>query len=336
MNFSKRTLLVLMTVGLVGWTVASTESKKEAKKPAAKGGAKAGTKGETPAPKSPAPAQDEAQVEAALRRSAEGFAAACNAHDPQAVAAGFLPDGEFVDGSGQVIRGREAIQAHFADGFTVFPESQIKLIVETVRVIGPGVAIEEGVVETMVTPKHPVEVSRYVALHVQQGDAWLVARSRDFPAETPPPTNHDRLLPLAWLKGDWVDESAQATIRTSCQWADNNNYLLQQFEAQVAGKISSNGSTRIGWDPLTQHIKSWTFDSDGGYSEALWTEVDGAWILKSHGVTQQGETSSATTIIRPIDADTLSWESHDRVVGGELVDDIDPIIVKRRPPSPGE
>ena len=175
-----------------------------------------------------------------------------------------------------------------------------------------------------------------MALHVREGDQWLLARSRDFPAESIPPTNHERLLPLEWLVGEWVDESPDALIVTSCKWADNENFLLQEFTARIGNRVAVNGSTRIGWDPLSKQVKSWTFDSQGGYSEALWTQVGDEWILKSRGVSSDGEVSSATNIIGKVDAATMTWSSRDRVVAGEISDDIAPIVVKRRAPAPAE
>ena len=117
-----------------------------------------------------------------------------------------------------------------------------------------------------------------------------------------------------------------------------------------AGRPRPSGSMRIGWDPATQQIKSWTFDTEGGYSEALWTgyvpretvpgvadnEKQMRWLLKSHGVTARGREFSGTSVLRQIDAATLSWESRDRVEGGTLVPDRGPLLVKRRPPPPGE
>ena len=45
---------------------------------------------------------------------------------------------------------------------------------------------------------------------------------------------------------------------------------------------------RIGWDPLTKQIKSWVFDSEGGYGDGLWTRKGNQWVIKSTGVLPDG------------------------------------------------
>ena len=92
---------------------------------------------------------------------------------------------------------------------------------------------------------------------------------------------------------------------------------------------------RIGWDPLTRQLKSWTFDVDSGYSEGLWTRIEDEWVVKIHGVNAEGEATSAVSVFRYIDEDTMSWRSYDRTVGGQPADDVPENIIKRHPPAPG-
>jgi hypothetical protein len=42
-----------------------------------------------------------------------------------------------------------------------------------------------------------------------------VASIRESPSETP--SAHDRLGELEWMLGDWVDESADAVILSTCK-----------------------------------------------------------------------------------------------------------------------
>ena len=53
------------------------------------------------------------------------------------------------------------------------------------------------------------------------------------------------------------------------------------FVIHVQGKPVMNVTQRIGWDPLTKQIKSWVFDSDGGYGDAL---LDPQWQSVDHQV----------------------------------------------------
>lgn len=278
----------------------------------------------------------EEEAQTAVRESAKGFAEAYNRHDAKALAAGFTVGGELVTEEGAVLKGREAIEKHFAAVFAAAPKATIGIRVDAIRALGSEAAIEEGMVESSTGPEHHPERSQYIAIHVKQGGEWLVARARDFPADAAPHPIHERLKDLDFLTGDWIGEGEGVLTHTSCRWTDNGNYLVQDFTIRLAGRVAVTGSTRIGWDQQSQQIRSWTFDSDGSFSEARWTGAGYEWMLKSQGVTHEGRSSTATTLLKRVDGTTLSWESRDRVEGGVLTPAIGPIVVKRRPPAPAE
>jgi uncharacterized protein (TIGR02246 family) len=278
----------------------------------------------------------EPAADAAVRESAKRFVANYNKHDAKSAAADFAPMAEFITENGTVIRGREAIERHFAAVFMEAPQAHLELQIESIRLVTSNVAIEEGRVEFVARPRTPAETSRYSALHVYQDGQWWLARTRDFSADAAALSNHERLTELEGLVGEWMEEGEDAFVATNCKWSNNRNYLLQEFTIRIGAASPVTGSTRIGWDPLTRQIKSWTFDSDGGYSEALWTRGLDQWVLKSQGVTHLGRSYSRTSILRHVDQGTLSWESRDRVEGGAVVADRRPVVVKRRPPPPSE
>lgn len=97
-----------------------------------------------------------------------------------------------------------------------------------------------------------------------------------------------------------------------------------------------SGSQRLGWDPLAKQIRSWVFDSEGGFAEGLWTRDGDQWIIKMRGVTKEGRVASGTNIITKLSDHRLTWQSRDRVVGGERIADTDEVLVVRRPPKPAE
>jgi uncharacterized protein (TIGR02246 family) len=328
----RRTAVTLFLIACAAFTllIARADDKPPAgAKPRATAPAKAEPK-ISPAKKS------EIDAEAAVSESAQRFTDAYNRHDAKTIAAGFTQNAEFVTEKGTEIRGREAIERHFASAFAAAPQVHLELNVESIRLVTSNVAIEEGRVEMITAPGESPLTSRYVAVHVNYEGKWLLARARDFSADAEPRSNHERLKELEWLVGEWIEEGEGTLVATSCRWDTTGSYLLQDFTIRLAGHSPMTGSTRIGWDPQTQQIKSWTFDADGGYSEGLWTHGADKWVLKSRGVTHLGRNFSATSILRHVDSGTLSWESRDRVEGGVLVPDRPPLVVKRRPPPPGE
>ncbi|MGQ0635304.1 MAG: YybH family protein [Planctomycetaceae bacterium] len=292
------------------------------KKPAAKSDAARGQ-----------PAGDD--VVAAIRESASRFVEAYAKHDAKALAAGFTNDAQFVDENGMVLRGRDAIEKHFVGLFKVAPQARLTMRVDAVQLIAANVALEEGTASSTPVPEEVPESSRYVALHVKQDGQWLVARARDFPASEPRPAS-EHLRQLEWLVGDWVDEGEDSLIATSCKWVDNRNFLLQEFQVRVAGRNAVSGTTRIGWDPLVKQFRSWIFDSEGGFAEGLWSRDGDTFTVRLTGVTRDGLPTSATNIIRRINESTMTWKSRDRVVGGQVEDDIGEFTVTRRAPPPAD
>lgn len=104
-----------------------------------------------------------------------------------------------------------------------------------------------------------------------------------------------------------------------------------------------SGTQRIGWDPRLKQIRSWVFDTGGGFSESLWSREDNRdnnggsrdrWVIKTSGVLKDGRSATATNILTRIDNDHAKWASVDRTAGGEVLADVEEITLVRTPPQP--
>ena len=271
------------------------------------------------------------QDQAAIRSVVGSFVDAYNAGDASAVAALFAPEAQIIDAEGNTIIGREAIEQVFADVFAEDPESRIEVNIESLRLIGTALAVEVGATKVTSAPGEPPEQTRYTVLHVKRDGGWQMALARDTEGDTP--SHYERLQPLAWLVGDWIDEGEDSLIKTSCRWSENKNYLLQTITVLSEGEVALEVSQRIGWDPLSKHIKSWNFDSAGGYGAGIWSRVGEQWIIKATAVRTDGTTASATNVVTPLNNDAYLWQSTDRVVGDEMSPSLEVTIV-RKPPEP--
>jgi uncharacterized protein (TIGR02246 family) len=271
------------------------------------------------------------EAEAAIRASVEKFVAAYNAHDVNAISALFLPQAQVVDDAGNTILGREAIAAGFASAFEATPETAIAVEIESIRFIGTALAVETGTTQTTV-PGQPDELGRYTVLHVLSEGQWMMGLVRDMPAE---PTHRDRLQELSWLVGDWIDQSRSGSVKTSCRWSDDGSFLLQDISVRQSGSEALTIHQRIGWDPLTGKFKAWMFDGEGGYGESIWTPTESGWLIKAHSVQSDGSTASATNHIEPTGLDRYVFRSVDRVVGNEVAEPVE-VIVVRQPPAPDQ
>ncbi|MCH5377555.1 MAG: DUF4440 domain-containing protein, partial [Planctomycetes bacterium] len=205
---------------------------------------------------------------------------------------------------------------------------------DSLRFAASGIAIEDGTRTVTTSDKEESATNLYTMVHVKRDGQWSIASAREMPAD-PEPTPHDRLQPLAWLVGDWVDEDADASIAISCRWVDSGNFLLLDFDARVQGETVMKSSQRIGWDPLTNRVRSWVFDSDGGYGRGDWTQLDDRWIIKSNAVLPNGLTGSATIVVQPQGEDKFIMAGFDRVLGDAVEADFESVIV-RKPPQPTE
>jgi uncharacterized protein (TIGR02246 family) len=271
--------------------------------------------------------------ERTIRAAAEAFARAYNAGDAHALAEQFSQDADVVDIDGVRTRGREAIEQVLAATFKDEPGVRIALTIDSLRFLSPDVALEEG--RNRVTPAGggaPL-ARRHLVIHVKQDGRWSMdsVREEKEPAIRP----HDRLKDLEWMLGEWTDEGADSIVRTSCHWSTDENYLLRAIAVQVHGATATNITQRIGWDPLTRQIKSWEFDSEGGYSEGLWSRDGTGWVVKHNGVLPDGRTASATRLIALERPNRVRWASIDRVAGGEAIPDELSYIMVKVPPAPG-
>ena len=270
--------------------------------------------------------------ESAIRASVEQFIKAYNARDAKAIAELFLPQAQVVDENDDTIQGRADIESLFAGVFEEQPETGIEVTIESIRFIGTNLALETGSTLTVPPEGEAPEGGRYHVLHVLQDGKWSMGLVRDMPAE---PTHRDHLAALSWLVGDWVDESRDGTVRTSCRWSDSDSFLLQEITVSQSGQESIKISQRIGWDPLGKRFKSWVFDSEGGYGEGNWSPTETGWLVKATSVNNDGTTASATNHIEPTGLDRYVFQSVDRVSGNEILPSVE-VVVVRQPPQPQE
>jgi uncharacterized protein (TIGR02246 family) len=322
-----RTLLIAigLLAGLVVVISPSVRSQSDSKKEAATAAAQGQDK-EVKKPKA-----DRSADEAAIRANVAAFVKAYNAKDAKAIAALFTPDGQVVNKDGEASEGRAAIEQAFKDIFSDAAQKRIEVNVESIRFVGSDLAVEEGTTKETFAPGEPPDYDRYTVIHVKRDGKWLMAMARD--EEGPEATPREQLRPLAWLVGEWVDDGGSVVVKSTCRWSEDGNFLLQEFNIQVSGKDETRVSQRIGWDPLAKRIRSWVFDSDGGFGESLWTRDDDVWVIKATGVRPDGTTASSTNMLVPAGKDAYVWRSRDRIVGDEVVPNVE-VKVVRKPPQP--
>lgn len=283
---------------------------------------------EEPIPKVGAESKD---AESAIRANVQAFIKAYNAGDAKGVSQLFAPEAQMIDEDGNTTQGREAIEKVFAAIFADAPGNRVAVNIESIRMIGTAFALETGDTKVIRKTGEVAESTRYTVAHIKNREGqWLMALVRDTPEEAP--SNYERLKALEWLVGDWIDESHESVVMTSCRWNKNKNFLMQEIKIRMRGRDAMNVTQRIGWDPLAKRIKAWMFDSEGGYGESVWVQDGDRWLVKATGVRRDGVTSSATNMFTRTGNDSYTWHSSDRVVGHDVMPPIE-IKVVRKPPA---
>jgi uncharacterized protein (TIGR02246 family) len=294
------------------------------------------TSSDTPAA-NPAPPQAGAaddQEHAAIRAVANAFLDAYGAKDAAAIGALFTENAEIVDDDGEVTQGRAAIVERFARIFTANESGKLDIDVESIHLLSPAVAVEEGTATVSGDAGEKPETSRYSVIYVKQDGRWLQARIQDqTPSEE---TARDHLKDLEWMVGEWVNESDDELVSTTCSWSDNGSFLIRQFDVKIEGQVALSGTQRIGWDPLRKQFRTWVFDDEGGFAEGFVAhdEDDNQWVVKSTGVNSDGQPVTATTVFRPLDPDRIGWQTLERTVAGVALPGFDQYILVRKPPQP--
>lgn len=267
---------------------------------------------------------------AAIRQRIASYAAAYNRHDAQALADHCAENAVYVDhDTGERIEGRAAIAEMFQGLFQGDERSQLSVTVDSIRLIPPNVAIEDGSAEIISADGQPTS-SSYTAVHVKQSGAWYLDSVRETQTPSPPSAEPTQLDQLAWLVGEWLDEDENASIRTHWNWSKNKRFITSAFSISVENRIELEGTQIIGWDPAQQRIRSWVFDSDGGFGEAVWRRAGNQWTVESTSTLSDGSQGSATNIYTRLDENSFTWKSVDRQVNGEAQPDIDEVTVRRQ------
>jgi uncharacterized protein (TIGR02246 family) len=267
--------------------------------------------------------------EQVIRESVDDYCAAFNKGDLDALLAYWAHDADYVDEDGETFRGKDAIGALFKNSAEELEGCKLGLEIEQLRLVKPDVAIEDGIAE-LTDAEGDTDRGHYTAVWVKTDGQWLISSARELPSDddSVSTASTDSLKPLDWLVGKWVSEDDGPTVHLECRWALDKNFLVQDYT--VAGKDGDDLRVTqwIGFDPSTAQIRSWTFDSRGGYGDGLWTREDNTWRSETTGVLPDGRIGTSFNTIRFVDDTHLEWRSTGRNVEGQPMPDAEVRLVR--------
>ncbi len=269
----------------------------------------------------------QAADEKAIRASAEEFVTAFNKGDAKRIGALWTTDCEYVDETGRIFRGRDTIEKEYAAFFAANPGLKMETSISSVRIIGHS-AIEDGT--AIVKNANGVIMSQasYTVIHLKEGDKWLMASVRE--RATPSLSKHSNFEDLEWLIGDWSAAKDSRTLKLSFKWIADKKFIELSYIVRDKDGLARSGIQIIGRDPSSGHVISWSFDSTGGYGQGQWRLLKKGLIIESRGMMPDGALTTSSDLVSKIDGDSLSWQSVNRSVAGQSLNDMEPVVLKRK------
>ena len=267
------------------------------------------------------------QDEKAILNSAEAFVKAFDQADAKAVAATFAANGQMSMNGESIAEGRDAIEKVYAEFFKMNPGVKIVVTIDSLRLLGPNLAIDKGTSQVGTGDEAAADVDAYTVVHVQQNGKWLTVTA-DI-VQRPAQGQIDWKKELAFLEGKWIAEAKGWRVETTVEWVAGGNFLKRSFEVTDNSKTETSGVQIIGWDPIEGAVTSWICGSDGGHGRGWWTHDGDNWVIESEGTTADGTVTQATNVITLLGEDNFRWQSTNRSIDGVALEDTDSIRVRR-------
>jgi uncharacterized protein (TIGR02246 family) len=270
------------------------------------------------------PAADPSAAETEVRKASADYVAAMTAGDLDAILAFWAEDADYISEDGTVTRGKPAIAELFKSSLPWPKGTKYAGKVNSVRPLRGEIVLEDGTL-TATEPDGTTGSNRYALVWTKTDGKWLMSSVRDLPSGMPdlPSAPFPQLQGLQWLVGEWEEAGAGPEITMKCRWAENKAFLLMDFTVKRAEKEPLTVSQRIGWDPLNGVVRSWVFDSEGGFGEGDWERAGRTWTVGATGVLPDGGTGAATHRYEFQDENSFVWRATNREVDSQPLDDVE-------------
>jgi uncharacterized protein (TIGR02246 family) len=265
----------------------------------------------------------------AIKQAAAAYSAAFDRGDIDGLLSYWSPDAEYIDESGKTTQGHEAISALVRKHRENLKGYKLKLEHKALRFVTPDVAMVDGKA-TLVGPEGKEDVTPFAAVWVKRDGKWRVRSLRDLGDDDQKEavTGRDHLKPLEQLLGDWVGTDKGAQVQLHCSWTLNKSFILMEYKIKK-GDEESLTAQRFGWDPVNHRIRSWYFDSTGGYGEATWTDVGDGYAGEAGGVLPDGRIGTATYLAQLNDDGSFVFQVRNRTIDGRPLADAEYTFVRK-------
>lgn len=265
----------------------------------------------------PTPPADETSPEmSAALANEKTYEEAYAKGDAAAIVATLTDDAEYTSDDGRTFNGKVAIEECLRTAFRANPGARIAIDIASVKSLSPEVMIEKGST-TVVSKSGETAGALYTAVQVKKDGKWKISQLVETPLPDILPADH--LAELGWLIGGWKesDKDSGVTVHSNYQWARGGNFITRNVSVKRGDDPVLEGWQIIGWDPVAEGIRSWTFDDEGGYTEGTWIRDGQRWLVRESGYSSDGARSSADQTFTKVADDRLYWQSDNRTLDGD-------------------
>ncbi len=284
---------------------------------------------------SPPKAGDDAET--SIRQLLTDYSTAFNRGDGDALPSFWTEDADYVAGDGTAWKGRKQLSALLSERAKTLQGYRLACPATSIRIVGFDAAVLDGTAE-LTAPGGAVSRRRYTAVFVKTNAKWMIAAARDVSGEEATPPAEAELRQLDWLIGNWARTDDAGSVRMAGRLAMSDRFLVLDFEVTGTekGKDPVTVTERIGWDPTTGQLRSWFFDSHGGYGEGRWTRTGNTWTVEVTGVLCDGRAAASINQYEMTGGGGYVWSSKERTVGGEQVPDVEFRFRRQSSDAPAE
>jgi uncharacterized protein (TIGR02246 family) len=267
----------------------------------------------------------------AIDKLTKEFIQAFNNRDAAAIAAYWTADGEYVRNDGEPIRGKAEIQKGYAEFFkTLKAKPHVEVRVDGLYFPSRDTAISEVTLRLKNDEGEFVASSWRNTLLVREEGQWKVAIVREWDRDIGLDVS---LAELDWLIGTWHAATKDREVTIIYEWDEHKAFIRGKYTVKEGGKVVESGTQMIGKDKAEGAIRSWVFQSDGGFGGGVWTREGKKWSVDVYGVMADGRELTATSIYVHLDANTFTWQAVDQTHNGERIADTQPIKVTKQKPA---
>jgi uncharacterized protein (TIGR02246 family) len=269
--------------------------------------------------KDPKRAADKQAIEKLSKDMIEAFAK----RDAAAVAANWTADGEFIRNDGDPIRGKADIQKAYAEYFRQLTgKPKLEIQADNLRFPSADTAVAEVTLRLKGEDGDTIASSWRNTLLVREGGQWKIAIVREWDRDVGEDVT---LKELEWLIGTWQAATKDREVTTTYEWDENKVFIRGKYTVKEGGKVIESGMQMIGKDNNDGVIRSWVFQSDGGFGGGVWTREGKKWTVDVQGVTPDGKELTGDSIYIHVDPNTFTWQAVNQKLDDDPIPDTVPI-----------